>query len=177
MAQATKRCPSCGYFNPDPPPNARCVSCGAKFDAVQLELSREEELARRYRQQGFSVLWFTISITIMALLTGALVVGLPMVVPIFDFEGYAGMLVSLPVWFLGGLFVGMLSPGRTLLEPVVAAFLVALPTVFVLFQGQTVKTMPLFMYLLLSALGILFAMIGAFAGERLQMGPASRAGG
>ena len=33
------------------------------------------------------------------------------------------------------------------------------------------KTMPSFMYVLLSALGVLFTLIGSFVGERVQMGP------
>jgi hypothetical protein len=34
--------------------------------------------------------------------------------------------------------------------------------------------MPAFMYALLSALGILFTLIGAYVGERIQMGPSPR---
>ena len=49
--------------------------------------------------------------------------------------------------------------------------LVAIPTVLILYSGQTVKTIPAFMYALLSALGILFTLIGAYIGERIQMGP------
>ena len=33
----------------------------------------------------------------MAVMTAALVMGLPMVVPLFDFEGSAGMTVAIPV--------------------------------------------------------------------------------
>jgi hypothetical protein len=104
-------------------------------------------------------------------LTAAVVAGLPAVVPAFDFEGAAGMMVAIPVWFVGGLLVGLISPGRTFIEPVVAVFLVALPTAFLLHEGQTVKTMPVFMYVLLSALGLLFALIGTYVGERIQVGP------
>jgi hypothetical protein len=71
--------------------------------------------------------------------------------------------------------VGLISPGRTFAEPVVAAFLVALPTAFLLFQGQTVKTMPLFMYVLFSALGLLFTLVGAYTGERIQLGSEAHA--
>jgi hypothetical protein len=81
------------------------------------------------------------------------------------------MTVSIPVWFTGGLLVGLIAPGGRFVEPVAAAFLVALPTAFFLYQGQTVKWMPAFMYVLMSALGVLFALIGAFLGERLQLGP------
>jgi drug/metabolite transporter (DMT)-like permease len=82
-----------------------------------------------------------------------------------------GMLVAIPVWFLGGLLIGLISPGRTFIEPVVAVFLVALPTAFLLFMGQTVKTMPAFMYALMSVLGVLFTLIGSYIGERIQLGP------
>jgi hypothetical protein len=79
------------------------------------------------------------------------------------------MIVAIPVWFVGGMLVGLMSPGRTLAEPVAAVFLVAVPTAYVLYGGQTVKTMPAFMYVLFGALGLLFTLIGTYAGERMQM--------
>jgi CDP-diglyceride synthetase len=81
------------------------------------------------------------------------------------------MLVAIPVWFGAGVLVGLISPGKTFMEPVIATFLVAIPTVFLLLRSETVKTMPVFMYVLLAALGLLFSLIGAYAGERIQMGP------
>lgn len=168
-------CPSCGFKNSTPLPNNRCVSCGAKIEDIKRTLSRQEELERRYQQEGFSVSWFGISVVVQGVLTAALVMGLPMVIPAFDFEGQAGMTVAIPVWFIGGILVGLISPGKTFIEPVVAAFLIAIPTAFLLFQSQTVKTMPAFMYALMSALGVLFTLIGAYIGERIQMGPPPRA--
>lgn len=174
-APKTIVCPSCGFKNTLPLPNNRCVSCGAKIEDLKRTLSRQEELERRYQQEGFSPLWFGISILIVSVLTAAIVMGLPMVVPAFDFEGSAGMLVSIPVWCVAGVLIGLVSPGKTFIEPVVAAFLVAIPTAFLLFESQTVKTMPAFMYVLMSALGVLFTLIGAYVGERIQMGPPPRA--
>lgn len=172
MATAkTVLCPSCGFKNTLPLPNNRCVSCGAKIEELKRHLSNQEELERRYQQEGFSPLWFVISIVIQGVLTAAVVMGLPLVVSALDFEGQAGMLVAIPVWFVGGMLVGLVSPGRTFLEPVAAAFIVAIPTAFLLFQGQTVKTMPSFMYVLMSAVGILFTLIGSYVGERIQLGP------
>lgn len=168
-------CPSCGFKNTAPLPNNRCVSCGAKIDDLKRSLTRQEELERRYQQEGFSVLWFAISIVITGVLTAALVMGLPMVVPALDFEGSAGMMISIPVWFVGGMLTGLISPGKTFVEPVVAVFLVAIPTAFLLFRSQTVKTMPWWMYALMSALGVLFTLIGAYLGERIQMGPPPKA--
>ena len=112
---------------------------------------------------------------VMGVLTAAIVMGLPMVVPALDFEGSAGMIMAIPVWFVAGLLVGLISPGKTFIEPVVASFLIAIPTAFLLFRSQTVKTMPAFMYILMGALGVLFTLIGAYIGERIQMGPPPKA--
>lgn len=174
MAEPNKIiCPSCGFKNTPPLPNDRCVSCGAKVEDLRRSM-RPGEVERRYQQDGFSPAWFGVSVVIMAVLTSAIVMGLPMVVPALDFEGYAGMIVAIPVWFAGGLLVGLISPGKTFIEPVVATFLIAIPTAFLLFRGQTVKVMPAFMYILLSAVGLLFTLIGAYLGERVQMGPSPK---
>jgi DNA-directed RNA polymerase subunit RPC12/RpoP len=164
-------CPSCGFKNSLPLPNNRCVSCGAKIEDLKRQLTRQEELERRYQQEGFSMAWFSVSVAVCGVLTAAIVVGLPMVVTALDFEGSAGMLIVIPTWFLGGMLVGLISPGKTFIEPVVATFLIALPSVFFLFEYQTVKTMPAFMYLLMGTLGVLFTLIGSYTGERIQMGP------
>ncbi|HLV68435.1 MAG TPA: hypothetical protein VKY73_21615 [Polyangiaceae bacterium] len=164
-------CSSCGFANTPPLVKNRCVSCGAKVEDLKRQPSQREELERRYRHERFSVVWFAISLAIMTVMTGALVLGLPVVIPLLDFEGSAGMLVSIPVWFLGGLLVGLISPGRTYIEPIAAVFLIAVPTAFLLYLNQTVKTMPGFMYVLMSVLGILFTSIGAHLGERIQLGP------
>ncbi|HVJ17504.1 MAG TPA: hypothetical protein VM686_18885 [Polyangiaceae bacterium] len=165
MATAAKKivCSSCGFENRAPLANRRCVSCGARIESQ-----------RQRKREGFSVTWFGVSLAIMAVMTGALVVGLPLVVPLLDFEGSAGMLVAIPTWFLGGLLIGLISPGKTFVEPVAAVFLVAIPTALFLFMHQTVKTMPAFMYALMSAVGILFTLVGTHVGERIQMGPPAK---
>jgi hypothetical protein len=167
---STQPCPSCGALNPSAAPGQRCASCGAKFNETKHP-GHHDEPERAYHQEGFSAAWCGISLVVVGILTAAVVIGLPMVVPVFDFEGSAGMMLSIPVWFVSGMLVGLISPGRTVLEPVVATFLVAMPTAFLLFTGQTVKVMPAFMYVLMSALGVLFSLIGSFAGERIQVGP------
>ena len=176
MAAAAKTpssitCPSCGVKNAPPPANGRCVSCGASMEALKPVRSLERERARRYQQEGFSILWMLIALLVQSVLTAALVVGLPMVVGNLDFEGSNGMAVAIPVWFVGGMLLGMISPGKTFIEPVVASFLVAMPTVFYLAKGETVRTMPLFMYVIMALIGVLFTLIGSYIGERIQMGP------
>ncbi len=168
-------CPSCGHKNSPVPANGRCVSCGANMEALKPSRNAELERQRRYQQEGFSVVWMLIALLVQAVLTAALVVGLPMVVSQLDFEGSNGMIISIPVWFIGGLLLGMISPGKTFIEPVVAAFLVAIPTVFYLARSQTVRTMPLFMYIILAGIGVMFTLIGSYIGERIQMGPPPKA--
>jgi len=164
-------CPSCG-FQKNPPGSSRCASCGSRIeDLGKAKRTREEELERRYQQEGVSIQWLLIAFLVQGVLTGALVFGLPLVVTLLDFEGQNGMLVCIPVWFVGGLLVGMISPGRTFIEPAVASLLVAIPTTFLLIQSQTVRTMPLFLYLIFAAIGILLTLIGAYIGERIQLGP------
>lgn len=170
----TLLCPACGYRNRVPLPRDRCVSCGANVVEMEHSLGHPDAEAQSHHQRGFSFLWFAVALAVMGVLTAAVIAGIPEVVPLFDFEGSAGMMVAIPVWFLGGMLVGLISPGRAFVEPTVAALLVALPTAFLLHQGQTVKTMPTFMYLLMCALGVLFALIGAFVGERIQLGPPPR---
>lgn len=162
-------CPSCG-FKTNPPGSARCASCGAKLEDLGRS-SRRTAAEDRYQQEGVSIQWLLIAFLVQGVLTAALVFGLPLVVPFLDFEGQNGMLVCIPVWFLGGLLVGMISPGRTFIEPAVAALLVAIPTTFMLIQSQTVRIMPLFLYLIFAGIGILLTLIGAYMGERIQLGP------
>ena len=54
---------------------------------------------------------------------------------------------------------------------VYASFVVAIPTTFLLIQSQTVRTMPTFLYVVMSAIGVMFTLIGAYIGERIQLGP------
>ncbi len=167
----TVNCPSCGVKNSPVPSNGRCVSCGANMEALKPSATAERDRQRRYQQEGFSVLWCVIALVVQSVLTAALVIGLPMVVAALDFEGSNGMVMAIPVWFVGGMLLGMISPGKTFIEPVVASFLVAIPTVFYLVGGQTVRTMPLFMYVIMALIGVLFTLIGSYIGERIQMGP------
>jgi len=173
MANGSKTviCPQCSYKNADTA--RRCTSCGASLE--QGPKSKAAVSAQRHmQQQGFSFLWCGAALVVLGVLTAALVIGLPMVVSALDFEGSSGMVVSIPVWFIGGLLIGMISPGRTFVEPVVAALFVAIPTVGYLATTQTVKTMPLFMYIIMAAIGVLFTLIGSYLGERIQMGPAPK---
>ena len=67
--------------------------------------------------------------------------------------------------------IGVISPGRTFVEPTLASFLVAMPATYLLVQSQTVRVLPTFLYVVLAGIGVMFTLIGAYAGERVQMGP------
>jgi hypothetical protein len=124
----------------------------------------------RPEQAKFNPTWFAISLAIGLLLTASVVFGIPKIVPALDFEGSAGMLVAVATWFAGGLLVGLIAPTGSLIEVLVAVLFIAAPTAFLLFEGQTVKTMPAVLYAVLAAVGLVFAVIGAHLGERLQQG-------
>jgi hypothetical protein len=140
------------------------------MDSHRSSRSETDEYGRR-AADGFSVLWCGVALLVQVVLTAAIVVGLPMVVPALDFEGRYGMMVAMPVWFVGGVLLGMISPGKRVMEPVLATLVVAGPTVWHLLRTQTVRTMPFFMYVVLAFIGIMFTMIGSYLGERIQMGP------
>jgi ribosomal protein L40E len=170
-------CPSCGAKNPGAA--NRCGSCGATMEELKPIHDERRERERRYQQEGFSVMWAAVALGVQAVLTAAIIIALPQAVDALDFEGYYGMTLSIPVWFVGGMLVGLISPGKTFVEPVVAALIVALPTVFYLYNGlfgvlgpgQTVRTMPIFMYVIMALIGVMFALVGSYVGERIQMGP------
>jgi hypothetical protein len=149
-------CPSCGAKNAPSAPGSRCASCGSAMDALGQPARDAVGRKGRARQGGFSFVWCAIALVVQSVL---------------DFEGSNGMIVAIPVWFVGGMLLGMISPGRTYAEPVIASFLVLIPTVLYLWRGQTVRTMPFFMYAILGLIGVLFTLIGAYLGERIQMGP------
>lgn len=169
--QASVICPSCGAKNAASAANARCASCGAAMNAFDALAARAGDPRARRAPSGFNYLWCAIALGVQSVLTAAIVVGLPMVVPALDFEGSNGMIMAIPVWFMGGVLIGMISPGRTYVEPAVASFLVQAPTVFYLWRGQTVRTMPFFMYVIMGMIGVLFVLVGSYLGERIQMGP------
>ena len=166
-AKRPKACPSCGAKNTVEA--KRCASCGATLETPPATERGAE--SRRYRPEGFSPLWLLISLAVQAVLTGAVLIALPRVITALDFEGYYGMTVAIPVWFVGGMLVGLISPGKTFVEPVTATIVVAVPTAIFLNYTQTVRAMPWFMYAIMAMAGVMFTLVGSYAGERIQLGP------
>lgn len=168
-------CMSCG-FTKNPPNATRCASCGAKLEdaaSTKQKLSADSN-ERRYQQEGVNLKWAAIAVVVQGILTAAVIFGMPMLLSFVDFEGGNGMSVCIPLWFVGGLLVGLISPGKTFIEPMIGSFIVAIPTTYFLVQSQTVRTLPTFLYVVMAGIGVMFTLIGSYAGERIQLGGAKK---
>ncbi len=101
---------------------------------------------------------------------------LPLAIEVYDPQGFSGLMLSVGVWFIGGLFVGYVSSGRTFLEPAIGALLAIVPTVWWLVHttpgapdhlgGGFQLDMPA--YVIGGLLGGMISIFGAFLGEKLQ---------
>lgn len=168
MAATEITCTVCGAKNE--PTAERCTSCGARLDPLESrELSLEEKEARKYQQEGFSWKWagiaFLIYVTLQVLV---LVVG-PMAISSYDPQGLPGLLISAGVWFVGGILVGRLSPGKTFLEPAVAASLAVVPTLLYLNSIADVYPLSGLANFVGGLIGVMVTLLGGFIGEKLQM--------
>ena len=80
-------------------------------------------------------------------------------------------MLSVPVFFAGGIALGLISPGKTFVEPAVGAMLAAIPTLALVAlrtpEGAFEPT--LLAYIVCAVMGVMTALFGAFLGEKLQM--------
>ena len=167
-------CHVCGFKNAL---NAdRCVSCGAKIDAAGGMYSEEEASRHEALQKGFSWLWLGIAFGTYLVLQLIVLVALPAVIDSYDPQGFSALMLSVAVWFVGGLAVGFLSPGKTFFEPALGALFAVVPTILWVINttpgapehldGGFQLTMPV--YILGGILGGLVSLFGAFLGEKAQ---------
>ena len=165
----TVTCSMCGFDNPAAA--KRCVSCGAKIEAFGTgEYTEEEALARRFEQESFEWKWAAIACVIYLGLQLVVLVALPQVIQTFDPQGLAGLGISVAIWFVGGIIMGVVSPGKTFLEPAVGAALAALPTI--IYQRAITPEgfePSMLAYIVAGILGVMISLFGAFIGERIQM--------
>ncbi|MFW5925142.1 MAG: hypothetical protein ACOC9O_00420 [Myxococcota bacterium] len=147
----------------------RCISCGARLDALGArELTDEEELARRHQQDTFEWKWVFVAFGIYMVLQAIVLAGLQLVIPTYDPQGLWGLLISAAVWFAGGILVGVLSPGKTFIEPAVGALLAVAPTVVYLNMIADVYKLSTLAYVVGGLLGVMVTLFGAFLGEKIQ---------
>lgn len=167
-------CHVCGFKNPADV--ERCVSCGAKLEALSGAYTDEESARKQDQQEGFALVWALGSFGVYLLLQGIVLVALPRFIDAYDPQGFSALLISVAVWFVGGVIVGFASPGRTFIEPAVGALVAVVPTVWWLvvttpgapehLGGGFQLTMPA--YVIGGLLGGMISLFGAFLGERLQ---------
>lgn len=162
-------CPMCGFKNPANA--ARCASCGARVESLSsTDLTEEELHARRHQQEGFEWKWVAVSFAIYMVLQAIVLVALPMVIYQYDPQGAPGLLISAGVWFVGGIVVGWVSPGKTFLEPAVGALAAAVPTIAYLLHISEVQPLSLLAGIIGGLLGVMITLFGAFLGEKIQGG-------
>lgn len=170
MAAEEITCPMCGGSNPAD--LERCRSCGAKIEELRASYTPEEAYARRYQQEDFEWKWALIATALFSALQGFVLGVLPMVIKPFDPQGLAGLMLSVPIAFVGGIALGVISPGKTFVEPAVGAMIAAVPTLTIV----SMRTPPgifqptVLAYIVCAAMSVMTALFGAFVGEKMQMG-------
>jgi len=167
-------CPMCGFKNPAD--RERCQSCGARVEALSSSQSDDETYARRYQQEDFEWKWALIATAMFSALQGLILGVIPLAVSAFDPQGLPGLMLSVPVAFVGGIVMGAISPGKTFVEPAVGAMLASVPTIAIISAitpaGAFEPT--LLAYVICATMGIMMALFGAFLGEKIQMGGSRR---
>lgn len=165
-------CHVCGFKNQ--PEAGRCVSCGARLEALSQDYSAEEEAARANQQTGFEVKWVAVAVIVFFTFQGIALGALPAVIASYDpFQGFWGIMISVCTWFLGGIAVGVISPGKTFLEPAVAAVIAVIPTVAYLMwrtpgePGDGFEP-SMMAYIVGGLIGTMISLFGAFVGEKIQ---------
>jgi DNA-directed RNA polymerase subunit RPC12/RpoP len=174
MATQEITCPMCGFKNRADA--GRCRSCGAKVEALSALYTAEEEQKKRYQQEAFEWKWALAAFGVYLTTQALVLVLMPAVLYSFDPQGVDGLLVSMAVWFFGGIVVGIISPGKTFLEPAVGASLAVIPTIsFLAFTTPSGFQPTLLAYIVGGMLGVMLALFGAFIGEKIQMTRAEKA--
>jgi uncharacterized membrane protein YhdT len=161
-------CPMCGFKNPSSA--ERCRSCGAKVEELNSGYGEDQEYERRYQQEHFEWKWALIASGVYLAAQLVILVILPFVISSYDPQGLPGLWISVAVWFVGGIVVGMVSPGKTFIEPAAGASLAVIPTAAYLALTTPDGFQPsLLAYVVTALLGVMFALFGAFVGEKMQM--------
>ena len=167
-SEQTIVCPMCGFKNPAD--EERCSSCGARVEALRVSYTDDEVLQRRYQQEDFEWTWAALAVGVAAGMQ-ALVLGLlPRLIYAFDPQGLSGLMLSVPVFFVAGIVLGIVSPGKTFVEPAVGSMLAAGPTLALVAMRTPEGFEPTVLaYIVCAVMGVMMALFGAFVGERVQM--------
>ncbi len=167
-------CAVCGANNAAN--SQRCSSCGARLEVLATEtLDEDAAYAQRFQQDGFQWKWVFVSFGVYMALQAVFLVALGMVVTSYDPQGLPGLLISAGIWFVGGMGVAYMTPGKTFMEPAVGAMLAVVPTTAWLMHIADVYELPFLAYIVGGLLGAMVTMLGAFFGEMLKGDKPARA--
>jgi len=166
MAAKEIECHVCGAGNPKA--SDRCRSCGARLVELATELSEEEVYARRHQPDEFLLPWVFISFGLFLVLAALAVGLLPLIIPSYDPQGFAGIVITIVLWFIGAAAINYFSPGKNFLEPPVGGFLAAIPTMVYLSSIADVYQLSTGAYVLGALMAAMMALMGAFVGNLLR---------
>jgi len=163
MAVEEIECHVCGAGNSKI--SERCRSCGARLSELASELSEEELYARRHQPDEFELRWVFISFGLFLVMAALAVALLPLIIPVYDPQGFAGIVIIIVLWFIGAAAINYLSPGKNFLEPPVGGFLAAIPTMVFLSSIADVYQLSTGAYVLGALMATMMALMGAFVGN------------
>jgi hypothetical protein len=166
MAAEEIECHVCGAGNPKG--SERCTSCGARLSELASELTEEELYARRHQPEGFEIRWVFISFGLFLIMAALALALLPMVIPAYDPQGFAGIVITILLWFLGAAAINYASPGKNFLEPPVGGLLAAIPTMIFLSSIADVYQLSVGAYVLGTLMATMMALMGAFVGNLVR---------
>ena len=93
---------------------------------------------------------------------------LPLVIPMYDPQGFPGIVIAITLWFLGAAAINYVSPGKNFLEPPVGGLLAAIPTMIFLSSIADVYQLSTGAYVLGTLMATMMALMGAFVGNLLR---------
>jgi hypothetical protein len=166
MAAEEIECHVCGAGNPSE--FKRCRSCGARLSELASELTEEELYARRHQPDGFELRWVFISFGLFLVAAALALALLPLVITVYDPQGFPGIVITIILWFLGAAAINYLSPGKNFLEPPVGGLLAAIPTMIFLSSVADVYQLSTGAYVLGTLMATMMALMGAFVGNLLR---------
>lgn len=166
MAVEKIECQVCGSGNPKDA--ERCRSCGARLSELVTELSEEEQYARRNQPDAFEIRWVFMSFGLFLVLAAIALALLPLIIPVYDPQGFAGIVITIILWFTGAAAINYVSPGKNFLEPPVGGLLAAIPTMLFLSSIADVYQLSTGAYVLGALMATMMALMGAFVGNLLH---------
>ena len=166
MATEQIECHVCGAGNPRG--TERCRACGARLSELASELTAEELHARRNQPDEFEWRWVFISFGLFVLLAALALALLPLIIPTYDPQGFAGIVITIILWFVGAAVINYFSPGKNFIEPPVGGLLAAIPTMFFLSTIADVYQLSTGAYVLGVLMATMMALMGAFVGNLLR---------